>query len=98
MEETKMRGETSLRWAVAFVLLGAFYVIEYFYQGRASLGPALTGLGFLALAPHSYFQPVRLRAPLSTQLKSASPVPRPASWLAVVGVLLLLAGIGVRWL
>ena len=87
-----------LGWAAACVVLGVFNIADYLYQGRASLGPALSGLGFLALAPHSYLRPIRMTEPLAAQFKTIESMPRIVSLLAVTGVLLLLAGVGIRWL
>lgn len=97
-EDSRMSKETSPSWAGAFAALGVFLVLDYFYQDRVSLAQVLTGLGTIVLAPQLYFRPLRLTQFFTSLFKSHAPVPQPVTWLAMAGIALIFASIGVRWL
>jgi hypothetical protein len=98
MDDSRMSKETSPGWAGAFAALGVFFILGYFYQDRTSLAQALTGLGIIALAPHVYFRPCRLTQSFTSLFMPRATVPQPVTWLAMAGIALVFASIGVRWL
>jgi hypothetical protein len=84
-------------------MLAALFVIVAGLSAWAGLGSGnwgylLAALGFLAIAPSAYYSPVALRRSSDATARATRRAPRWASQLALLGGLLVLVGVILRWL
>lgn len=82
--------------AALFVLIAALSGWAGFSSGN--WGYLVAALGFLALAPSSWYSPFAFGKPRTQSSGSTRPQPRWAGPLSVVGGVLILVGIILRWL
>ena len=86
--------------AILFFAVGIFYLADWLYGGQSATYRLLAGLGFVLMAPNAYFNPINLAMPVRNIFKpqmrpNAS---KPAQYIGLIGLLILVAGLVVRWL
>lgn len=90
MEVDRNSKERSWIWGVLLFVMGAFYLVDWLRDPNGSLFRLLAGAGFLLASPHAFFYPKNFWKPF----------PRPTNftgWLSFLGLLLLIAGLVVRF-
>ncbi len=82
-------------WPVLLVVLGSFSIVDYFYKLSLQPDDLLVGLGFLLMVPLAYLYP----SAFQFKANPARSQPAPwASWLSLLGVLLVIFGFVLQWL
>lgn len=88
----------SRKWPVITVILGAIYILDYFYKYSFEVHDLLIGLGLLCVAPQAYYRP----PPKISKILEAEGwkvhFETWSDWLALVGGVFLVLGIAARWL
>lgn len=72
---------------------GLIYIADGFRSQGKVLHLFLTGAGFLLLAPQAFLRPA-----VFSRFKLRPSLEGPVDWMAAAGVLLLVAGLLLRWL
>ncbi|WP_254575115.1 hypothetical protein [Stenotrophomonas acidaminiphila] len=95
---TEQRPESRGRfWPILFAVIGVLALVDYFYKSSYELSGLLKGVGFLLASPQAYFHPTEFTKPL--KVRNFKPrLSNVTDWLALVGAVLLMAGIIVEWL
>lgn len=84
--------------AILFAAFGLLNIADYFYASREDIHRIVSGVGFLLMAPHAFFHPIRFTKPIRAQFEGPSRALTPLDGLAVIGVVFLVAGLMMRWL
>ena len=91
MEDARNRGKRGWIWATLFIVMGTIYLTDGIRDPEDGIYRLLMGAGFLLAAPQAFFSPISFAKPTFTKVQ-------PVDWLGMAGVLLLVAGLAVRWL
>ena len=91
MEDTPNRGKRGWIWAALFIVVGTIHLTDGIRDPEDGMYRLLMGAGFLLAAPQAFFSPINFAKPTFTKVQSVD-------GLGMVGVLLLVAGLAVRWL
>lgn len=93
MENMTRQRRRGWAWATLFVILGVIYISDGL-RGSAEDGyRLLMGAGFLLAAAQAFFSPVNFASPRLKGSKTTA-----IDWIGFGGMLLLAAGLVVRWL
>lgn len=83
-------------WTVAFSLIGAINIFDFFYKSAFQTDDLLQGLGFVLMAPLAYYVPSAFSNPF--KLKQGKVHINP--WLqsaSIIGVSLVTVGTAMQW-
>lgn len=94
MEGADTRPERGWAFPGLCVVLGIYFLADYFYAG--GVHRAVFGLGFLMLVPSLFLHPVPMRTPMAA-LFTQPRRPTNWDWVAIAGTFVLIAGIVLRW-
>ena len=93
MEDMTGRKRRGWAWSTLFVVLGIIYISDGLRGSAEDTYRLLMGAGFLLAAPQAFFSPVNFASPSPKEPKVTA-----IDWVGFTGMLLLAAGLVVRWL
>lgn len=93
MQEVNDRRGRGWAWSTLFVVMGGIYVMDGLRGGADESYRLLMGAGFLLAAPQAFFSPISFGKLGSSESRATF-----VDWVGMGGVVLLVAGLLVRWL